>query len=170
MRGGFAWVGYDLIDAYGKELGPHGLAVYLALCRFAGYDSQQCYIAHRRVTELTGIGRTTVVATLHRLRDLGLIGIEERVDERGQHVNRYTLRPCPRSPGDTPLSVGDIRHAEPERPPVSARQHGTRATSTKTTQRNGRHTAEDYLRDPHVAKWEEILSGDGGADATPAPK
>lgn len=148
MRGGFAWVGYDLIDRYGKELGPHGLAVYLALCRFAGYDSQQCYVAHRRVAELTGIGRTTVVATLHRLRDLGLIAIDEREDERGQHANRYTLRPCPRSPADSPLSPADSPPSVGERPPVAGRTHGTRATSTRRPEREGarpaRYTPDDY--------------------------
>jgi len=80
-----------LLDLYGKELGPHGIAVYTALARFANGDSE-CWPTYRTITERTGVSRTQIVREIDKMDGLKIISITRRVDEKGQRTSHlYTL-------------------------------------------------------------------------------
>jgi hypothetical protein len=50
-RGGnWFWIHNVIVDAYGKTLGPYGLAVYMVLCRHAGQE-QATWIGQKNIAE-----------------------------------------------------------------------------------------------------------------------
>lgn len=90
-RAGFYMVQNAVLDEYGARMGPFGIALYNALCRFAGRD----HTAHpslKRLAEITGMSRRAVVTHLQRLADLGLVSVEQRTAEAGDaDTNLYTI-------------------------------------------------------------------------------
>jgi hypothetical protein len=84
-----------ILDEYGEKLGPYGLAVYMALCRFADLDDQDCYPTHETIAKRTGMARTTVLAKLKELRELRLVTWEKRQRSDGGNTSNiyYLLDP-----------------------------------------------------------------------------
>jgi hypothetical protein len=88
---GYFTVDNVLLDVYGSQLGPHGIAVYAALARFANHD-QECWPTYRTITDRTGVSRRQIVREIEKLEDLKIIAITRRVDEKGQRTSHlYTL-------------------------------------------------------------------------------
>jgi hypothetical protein len=105
-----------IIDEFGDQLSPYGLAVYVALCRHADIDSQECYPSHSTLAKETGMGEASVKKAVRKLEDLGLVRVSERWRENGgQTSNLYTLLappshhryPTPVSPDDGPRVATD---------------------------------------------------------------
>jgi len=107
-RGGnWFWVHNIIIDHYGPELGAYGIAIYTALCRYAGQD-QQTWVNQRTLQEHTATSERKVRDVLRQLEALGLIAAEEQSDEHGRLANVYHLAlppavfpatpPAPRAP------------------------------------------------------------------------
>ena len=127
-----------LIDCHGARIGPYGVAVYIALARFAK-QAHTAALAYQTVADILGIGRTKARETLKALETAGLITIDPQTDDAGNPIasNRYTLLPIadnnaksPQggvSPHDTPVSPRDTPHA-PDDTPVSPRDRGGVAT------------------------------------------
>ena len=90
-RKGYFTVDNVLLDMYGAQLGPHGIAVYAALARFANSDSE-CWPSYRTITERTGVSRMQIIREINKLEKLKIISITRRVDEKGQRASHlYTL-------------------------------------------------------------------------------
>jgi hypothetical protein len=91
------WIEHDLLDRYGQELGPRGIAVYVALARFANEpDAPPIFEA---VGQITGLGPTAIMETLERIERLGLIERETGVDaETGDMVSQWVLVEIPPEP------------------------------------------------------------------------
>jgi hypothetical protein len=105
-----------IIDEYGDQLGPYGLAVYVALCRHADIDSQECYPSHRTLAKETGMKTASVRKALHNLEALGLVSIKGRCREDGsQTSNLYTLLEPPIYP--TPVSSDNSPPVASDTPP-----------------------------------------------------
>lgn len=80
-----------LLDAYGKKLKAHGIAVYCALARFANQD-QECWPSRRAIHERTGVSLPQINRELNKLVALNLITITPQFNEAGdQTSNLYTL-------------------------------------------------------------------------------
>ena len=108
-RGGNWWWAHNAIfDVYGKDLGPYGIAVYCCLCRHVGQD-QHTWIAQRNLAEEIGASRTQVNRTVSKLRDMGLIAVDERQDEHGRATSIYTLAALPCTP--TVQGSADVNRA-----------------------------------------------------------
>lgn len=90
-RGGhWSWFHHAVIDDYGAALGPYGIAVYICLCRHA--DREECtFVGQRTIATEIGAGRTSVNQAVAKLRELGLIEVEDRTDEGGRTTSTYTL-------------------------------------------------------------------------------
>lgn len=91
-RRGYFTVDNIILDQYGERLGPYGLAVYVALCRFANAD-QECWPSHATVAKRTGMSRRQVGREIAKLADLRLILVTPQYDAESQvhHSNLYTL-------------------------------------------------------------------------------
>lgn len=74
-RPGYLRVYNDLYDRYGAQLGPYGLAVYVALCRYANHDSE-CWPSHTTIAKGTGMSRRQVIREVNKLEELGVIAVE----------------------------------------------------------------------------------------------
>ena len=85
-RPGFLRVYNDLYDNFGPQLGPYGLAVYMALCRYANQDSE-CWPSYNTIAGGTGMSRRQVIREISKMEDLRIIAVE-----RNQHTsNVFTL-------------------------------------------------------------------------------
>lgn len=74
-RPGYLRVDNALYDRYGAVLGPYGLAVYLALCRYVNQDSE-CWPSFATIAKGTGMSRRKVIYEIQRLEHLGIIAVE----------------------------------------------------------------------------------------------
>ncbi len=68
----------DLIDTHARAVGAIGVAVYVALARYADPQTGACTLDLVRIARVLGIAPTTVTTALQRLAATGLITIEER--------------------------------------------------------------------------------------------
>ena len=62
------------LDIYGSDLGPSGLAVYMALARHVNGDGV-CYPSVATLSRMTGASKRTVQYQLRRLETLGLLRV-----------------------------------------------------------------------------------------------
>lgn len=108
-EGGFFWADNEIIDKYGAELGPFGIAVYMALSRHA--NRNRCFPSFGGIAKRIGASRPTVVKAIKKLEELGLISVERgRQTESGDwDSNVYILNRIDRGgKGDLPPSKGDL--------------------------------------------------------------
>lgn len=85
-RPGYLRVYNDLYDRFGAQLGPYGLAVYMALCRYANQDSE-CWPSHTTIATGTGMSRRQVIREVNKLERMDIIAVE-----RSKHTSHvYVL-------------------------------------------------------------------------------
>ncbi len=85
-----------------KYLGVYGAVVYMALCRHAADRDQSTFVSKRTISEEFGCSYRQVTRELQKLTELGLIRVEEHINEHGQGTNTYVLLSPPQdsqSPG-----------------------------------------------------------------------
>jgi hypothetical protein len=81
----------ELLDHYGSRLGPYGLAVYMALARFANQDGA-CWPSLSTIARKTGMSRPQVIREIAKLKDVSLIAVEHQVNTKGEYSsNIYVL-------------------------------------------------------------------------------
>ena len=83
-KGHWFWIHNALIDRAGPHIGPVGIAIYGALARFAGTDSQ-AWPSHTTLARILGISRHQVRHALERLERLRLIAVDRPQDPRRTH-------------------------------------------------------------------------------------
>jgi hypothetical protein len=98
-RPGYYRVENDFLDKFGHELGPYGIAVYNALCRFADNETRESYPSIKTLADRTGMSERKVHDCLEQLVALGLIGIES--GKTAGTSNSYTV-----------LTVGGMHHVQ----------------------------------------------------------
>lgn len=121
-RSGRFWMDDAILDDYASELGVHGFAVLAVLCRRAGKNGKS-RPSVRRIAEDLGISERQAKRELKKLRDLKLISIETRKDEKGRQLSSgYTVLDPPKreaKPSDnqsppedseTPGGEGSVSH------------------------------------------------------------
>lgn len=87
-----------IIDRYAEQIGVYGIAVYVALARFAKRDNTTV-LAYQTIADVLGMARSTAQNTIKKLVDAGLISSEQQTDDAGNPIasNRYTLLPIKHS-------------------------------------------------------------------------
>ena len=94
-RKGFFTIDNELLDRYGDQLGPYGLAVYMALARFANQEGT-CWPSLATIAKRTGMSRMQVIREIAKLQALQLIAVEHQCSEMGIHrANLYILLDLP---------------------------------------------------------------------------
>lgn len=84
-RPGYLRVYNDLYDRFGAELGPYGLAVYVALCRYANQDSE-CWPSYNTIAKGTGMSRRQVIREVAKMEGLQIVAIE-----RNKHTSNVFI-------------------------------------------------------------------------------
>lgn len=84
-RPGFLRVYNDLYDNFGSRLGPYGLAVYMALCRYANQDSE-CWPSYNTIAKGTGMSRRQVIREIAKMELLRVLAVE-----RNQHTSNVFI-------------------------------------------------------------------------------
>jgi hypothetical protein len=111
--GGFSMFPNALFDKHGADLGVYGLAVFMALARFAGQD-KACFPAIKTVAKSIGCSENKVRDSIKMLVDLGWLVVTERHNQKGQTSNLYTLRGSPGEP--PPPSQGEVTPLQDVKP------------------------------------------------------
>jgi GntR family transcriptional regulator len=102
----WAWFDKRVISRYGRQLGPHGLAVYMALAMHADGETQSCFPSIQTVSRETGVSRAQLKRVLHRMVTLKLIRKDAMWSPEGDPgPNTYVLLDVPDGPLD--LSTGE---------------------------------------------------------------
>ena len=143
-RGGhWAWFHHSIIDDYGAALGPYGIAVYVCLCRHADRE-ESTFVGQRTIAGEIGAGRTSVNQAVARLRELGLIEVEDRVDEHGRTTSTYTLLDPPLFAERASVSLREQPAARQANSlPSMNKNHGTRGATDFERSRFARLYADD---------------------------
>lgn len=88
--GGFLWISHEVLRTYGAELGPYGIAVYAALCMFAGRHGES-HPSIQAISDLVGASPRKTRAEIQKLVSLGLLDVTSNFGPKGQRSNTYTL-------------------------------------------------------------------------------
>lgn len=92
-----------IVTQFGKILGPHGIAVYCSLCKFADKETQTCFPSYKTIGDLVGVSRSQVGKSLKQMKELGLVTWkQDHREDKGQTSNIYYLLDPPVHPVDTP--------------------------------------------------------------------
>lgn len=96
------WLDNAILDEHGPELGPYGLAVYIALCRYANNGTQETFVGQQTIADKTGMSLRQVKDTMHQIEALHLIQITYRpgrsslitlVDPTPKDTRAHSARP-----------------------------------------------------------------------------
>jgi len=93
-RAQWFWCDNDLIDAHAQTIGAIGVALYVALARYANHKTGQCWPSMERLSAQLGMTPLTTRRYLRRLVERGLIAVELRPG----HTARITLLDMPAEP------------------------------------------------------------------------
>lgn len=88
----WSWFEHEIIDVYAAQMGPIGVAVYMALLRFCG-PTQTCYPSYETIESRLGLSHQSVWRGIQKLVELKLISVEQRMSgPKGRASNVYTIQ------------------------------------------------------------------------------
>jgi len=128
-RPGFLRVDNDLYDRFGAQLGPYGLAVYMALCRFANRESE-CWPSYSTIAKGTGMSRRKVIYEIKKLEELGAIEVQRNRDTSNVFVLLDT------GAQRAPQGVHDVHPSGAQRAPKQSLKNN-RSSSEMNKMRTG---------------------------------
>jgi hypothetical protein len=104
-HGGFSWVNNSIYEGFFSHLGPHGIAVYIALAKYADGKTQECYPSKNRIADDVGMSSRQVSREIKKLEKLKLISKKTRTKPGSQAPtsNLYTLTAPPYQDDDKGL-------------------------------------------------------------------
>ncbi len=107
-----------IIEKHGKRIGVLGIAVYVALKKFADYGTGECYPSMETVADIWGMGsRNTVVKAIEILESEGLLSVQKgsKVGDRHHYfIRSREIQPC---------SENEHAHAQNLTSPCSKNEH-----------------------------------------------
>lgn len=139
----WAWFDKRVIRQYGRQLGPQGIAVYMALAIHVDGETQSCFPSYQTIAQEIGASRSTVLRAIALLCQLGLVSKEPMPSPAGDvGPNRYALLDVPAlltlSTGDEGVVSEGHHPSSPQTPPVVSEGHpnknaGERDSENKKT-------------------------------------
>jgi hypothetical protein len=119
----WAWFDKRIITRYGRQLGPHDIAVYMALTVHADGELQTCFPSYQTIAKQIGVSKPTVLKAIKLLLTLHLIMKQAMQSPEGDAgPNLYTLLDIPATPIDLPATPPPDELAPP--PELSTDQGG----------------------------------------------
>jgi DNA-binding MarR family transcriptional regulator len=111
---GHHWADNEVLDLHGRELGPYGYAIYMALARHANNSTGKCTKTHGDIARIFGVSNDTVQRAIAKLMELNLITREDRPGYASSYIllevpkERYVPKgqkelPIPSADSGTPL-------------------------------------------------------------------
>lgn len=125
----FLMVYNDLYDRYGAQLGPYGLAVYMALCRHANRESE-CWPSFATIAKEIGASRRKVIYEIQKMERLHIIDVERKPYKASTFVLLDTSAPYA-PPTSAP-------HAPPSAHRAPKQETRTKGTRKKVGSKNYR--------------------------------
>lgn len=152
---GYFTVDNIFLDAYGKLLKAHGIAVYVALARFANQEDE-CWPSRRAIHERTGVSIPQINREINKLVSYSLITVAPQYNEAGdQTSNLYTLLDVPETPHITQIPLG-ISNRDPAR----IRQIPKQSLKKKVTPSNSNKKSKSEKRGNYrPAEYADIILG-----------
>ena len=153
-RKGFFTIDNELLDRYGERLGPYGLAVYMALARFANQESE-CFPSQSTLAKRTGMSRMQVSREIEKLKQLNLIDGNQQFGTNGQkRSNLYVLLDLPHvTESDTPCNRQLQPHVTESDTPCNRQlqQNKTQINKTQKEQNIQEHRRKRRSKKPAPA-------------------
>jgi len=76
--GNWYWIDRMILNNFGRELKPGGIAVYNVLASFSNSKTQSCFPSQETIAKLINVSRKTVIKNIKLLKKLNLISIEKK--------------------------------------------------------------------------------------------
>lgn len=116
-RRGFFTIDNEVIDRYGAQLKPTGIATYTGLARFANKEGE-CFPSQTTLAKRLGMSRMQVSREINKLETLGLIEVKPQFGANGeQRANLYILCEIPKE--DEPVKHRYTPRNSELHPPVT---------------------------------------------------
>jgi biotin operon repressor len=145
---GFFTIDNALLDQYGKDLKPTGIAVYNGLARYAN-RAGECWPSQTTLANLLGMSRMQVSREVEKLKRLGLIEVQPQYSANGgQRANLYILLTVPEA--EPPVTASDTPRHSPVQPPVTASDTPRHRQLHKQHPKNKPQTEQDTAEHPVV--------------------
>jgi hypothetical protein len=138
---GHHWADNEVMDLFGKRIGPFGYSVYMYICRYAGNSDGRCYKSQTEIAAAFSISVDTVARAVYRLIEVGLIAKEDiagkpsiyivlevpkRTAVSGTHLPPKTVAPNANSGNHLPPTADWIPLIADTLPPTAARNKEVR--------------------------------------------
>lgn len=159
---GWFWADNTLVDTYAARLGIHAFGVYMVMVRHLN-GNNECWPSTATIGKKLGISRRTVVTSIQKLVDEGLVTVQAReIPGKGQVSNLYTIRRVDRpTPQVSDEPMQDVhtpmqemhRGYEPDALPPMQEMHTNKTKGNKTNRTSGGG-------DARARGNETVMSGD----------
>ena len=158
---GWFWIDTRVLKEHGADLGPHALAIYMALAAHADNNTSKCFPGVSTLAESAGMSTRQARKALRKLEEIGLI----HTQTRSGRSSVYTLlsvssdgQGAPRPPAgdpDTPAQDAGVPDATPERaaaPPAQDADPPRHDMPTNYTHNNYPHSTREGAREAANSK------------------
>jgi hypothetical protein len=143
---GWLWAGNDIIDVYGPKIGAAGIAVYMALARFAG-NRGMAWPGLDTLCEKVSLSKPTLIKAIACLEGHGLIAVERRPGG----ANVYTLLRLEAQSGSKAALLGGKEDLPGSKaalpPPVKPVDGGSKAALPEEDSVKKTHSEENKERE-----------------------
>lgn len=109
-RGGFLWVSNKVFDHFAKQLNSTSFMLYLALCRLANNETQECFPSETYIADMIGVSDRTVRSAMKELIAISLVALSKK-----GRCNLYTLLSIPENFSGNFLHTGNSELQTPEK-------------------------------------------------------
>lgn len=174
---GFYCISNDVLQNYGAEMGPFGIAVLNVLVMHAN-KAGECHPSHETIAQLTGISRRQVMRVIGKLADLGIVKVTARTIKGMKTSNGYIVPRCDSQSHPIGLTVtSDVTHSPPrcdsqshkqepieQEPDEQAREANASPSApapvapTKIPARNGA-SKQKRIESPHIPRGTHFENG-----------
>lgn len=131
-RDGFLWLSNSFFDNYIQHIQPTSIVIYLAIARMVNNQTQTCFPSYERLSNMTGMARSTVAIAIQELRNVGVVAWEK---EGRKNVYRLLNTTSPKN-GLFKEPVRSVDTTSPKNDPNQSEPSDSNKTINKTKEQN----------------------------------
>lgn len=158
-RGGFLWVSNQIFDHFAGQVNSSTFMLYMALCRMANNETQDCFPSQSRLGKMIGVDERTVRRCMEELIAMKLVGIEKQ-----GRAYRYTLLKTPDNlsaidTGQKCTSIPDIFDKNTGHPcPTNKTSNKTKEQDSICPPSSDEKPSKKEDQDPRYTKFVDAIS------------